>query len=114
MPKDLLDRFLRPLREGPVTRAYPDRAATLPPAARGLPEVDPARCDASGVCATACPTGAIVLAPGALTVDAGRCVFCGACAEACPRGAIRLGGRIELAARTRDGLRITTATERPR
>jgi formate hydrogenlyase subunit 6/NADH:ubiquinone oxidoreductase subunit I len=55
-----------------------------------------------------CPTGAIELDPSSWAVDAGRCVLCGACATACPRDAIRLGQRFELAARTREGLRIVT------
>jgi hydrogenase-4 component H len=108
MPMDLLDRFLRPLRGRPLTRRYPDEPAVLPPTARGLPEVDPGRCDASAACVAACPTGAIALTADSWTVDAGRCVFCDACAVACPRDAIRLGPRFELAARSRVGLRSTT------
>ena len=109
MPMDLLERFLRPLRGRPLTRRYPDEAVTLPPAARGLPEVDPGRCDASAACVAVCPTGAIALGPASWTVDAGRCVFCGDCAIACPQDAIRLGARFELAGRSREALRVTTS-----
>jgi formate hydrogenlyase subunit 6/NADH:ubiquinone oxidoreductase subunit I len=108
MPIDLLDRFLRPLRKGPVTRRYPAEPAVVADALRGLPELDAARCDASAACVEVCPTGAIALAPTAWSVDAGRCVFCGASEIACPRDAIRLGQRFELASRTREGLRIVT------
>jgi hydrogenase-4 component H len=110
MPIDVLERFLRPLRGGPLTRRYPAEPAVLSPALRGLPEPDPLRCDASASCVTACPTEAIELSadPATWTVDAGRCVFCGACEAACPRDAIHLGQRFELAARTRSGLRIVT------
>jgi Formate hydrogenlyase subunit 6/NADH:ubiquinone oxidoreductase 23 kD subunit (chain I) len=114
MPFDLLDRFLRPLRGRPLTRRYPDEPAVLAPAARGLPEVDPSRCDASGDCVTACPTGAISLLPERWAIDAGRCVFCGICSTVCPRGAIRLGSRFELAGRSRDALRVTTRIGGPR
>jgi formate hydrogenlyase subunit 6/NADH:ubiquinone oxidoreductase subunit I len=103
---DLLDRFLRPLRARPLTRPYPDEPAILSPALRGLPEVDASRCDSSAACVAVCPTGAIELGPSSWTVDAGRCVLCGACDAACPRDAIRLGQRFELAARSRDALRI--------
>ena len=108
MPMDLLDRFLRPLRGRPLTRRYPDEPAVLPLTARGLPELDPQRCDASADCVAVCPTGAIALTPDRWTVDAGRCVFCDACVLACPREAIHLGPRFELASRSRAGLRATT------
>lgn len=108
MPMDLVDRFIRPLRRGPRTRRYPYEQPVLAPAMRGLPEVDPVRCDADGACVAACPTGAIVLAPGTFTIDAGRCVFCAACQMACPQDAITLGQRFELATRTRVGLHIQT------
>jgi formate hydrogenlyase subunit 6/NADH:ubiquinone oxidoreductase subunit I len=114
MPMDLIERFLRPLRGKPLTGPYPAGPAVLPPTVRGLPELDPTRCDVSGDCVTACPTVAITLAPGAWTVDAGRCVFCDACARACPQEAIRLGSQVELAGRSREGLRVTTTIGRPR
>jgi formate hydrogenlyase subunit 6/NADH:ubiquinone oxidoreductase subunit I len=97
MPGDVFDRLLLPLRRGPATSRYPDEPPDLPAAARGLPELDPARCDSSGDCATACPTRAITIADGTWSLDLGKCIFCDACARACPRDAIRLGQRIELA-----------------
>jgi Formate hydrogenlyase subunit 6/NADH:ubiquinone oxidoreductase 23 kD subunit (chain I) len=114
MPMDVFDRFLRPLRGGPLTRRYPDEPALLPPTFRGLPDVDPSRCDSSAACVSACPTGAITVVPGSWSVDAGRCVFCAACRDACPQGAIRLGSRFELASRSREGLRVTTSIGGPR
>lgn len=106
MPMDVLDRLLRPLRARPVTSRYPDVPPDLPAAARGLPELDPVRCDGSAACVAACPTGAITLSGTVWSLDAGRCVFCGACERACPRDAITLGRRIELAARARADLTI--------
>lgn len=114
MPLDVLERFLRPLRAHPLTRRYPDEPAIVAPAMRGLPELDPSRCDSSKACVAACPTGAIIVAPDTWAVDAGRCVLCAACEAACPRDAIRLGQRFELAGRTREGLRIVTPIGRDR
>ena len=109
MTMDVLDRILRPLRRGPVTSRYPDSPPVLQPAARGLPELDAARCDGNGACVTACPTGAIRLDPATWSLDAGACIFCGACARACEPQAIRLGHRIELAADVRNDLVIVRA-----
>jgi formate hydrogenlyase subunit 6/NADH:ubiquinone oxidoreductase subunit I len=114
MPMDLFDRFLRPLRGRPLTRRYPDEPAVLPSTVRGLPEVDPTRCDATRACVTACPTGAITVVPGSWSVDAGRCVFCAICATACPQDAIRLGSRFELAAGSRDATHVVTRIGDPR
>ncbi len=108
MPMDLVERFLRPLRRPPLTGRYPLEPPVIAAATRGLPEVDPARCDSSGACVTACPTAAIVLGPDRWVIDAGRCVFCAACAVACPKDAITLGQRIELAGRTRASLVLET------
>lgn len=106
---DLRERLLRPLIRGPVTARHPARAPILPPAARGLPVLDAARCDASGDCVTACPTRAIALDAGTWRLDLGRCVFCAACADACPREAIALTGRVELAATDRTA--VVTETD---
>ena len=110
MPLTALDRILRPLRLGPSRDAYPGTPPHVAPATRGLPELDPDRCDGRASCVEVCPTGAIGLTDAAWTLDAGACTFCGACARACPTGAIRLGPTIELAARLRADLVI----ERPR
>jgi formate hydrogenlyase subunit 6/NADH:ubiquinone oxidoreductase subunit I len=83
----------------------------LSEATRGLPELDPTRCDASAACVTACPTRAITVANGQWTLDVGACVFCGACARACPTAAIRLGHRVELAVLDRGDLTITHAVQ---
>ncbi len=109
MPLDVFDRLLRPLRSRPVTSRYPDQPPDLPAAARGLPELDPVRCDGSAACVSACPTGAIRLSDPVWSLDAGACIFCGACARACPRDAIRLGRQIELAVLERADLTIERA-----
>lgn len=114
MPGDVIDRFLRPLRRGRATSRYPDAPPDLPNAARGLPELDPARCDATGACATACPTRAITVADGSWSLDVGKCIFCDACARACPRDAIHLGPRIELAVLDPRDLVVRREIRRPR
>jgi len=106
MPRTVLDRLLRPLRRGPLTRAYPTRPLELPVAARGLPELDVTRCDASAACVTSCPSGAISVTADAWSLDAGRCVFCAACVTACPQDAIRMGAGVELASRSRLALLV--------
>ena len=104
MPLDVLDRILRPLRRGTVTSRYPDAPPDLPSAARGIPELAVARCDATAACVDACPTRAIRVSGSTWSLAAGACILCGACARACPRDAIRMGDQIELAVRDRDAL----------
>ncbi len=100
MPLDVLDRILRPLRSRPVTSRYPDEPPELPPAARGLPELDAARCVGSAACVDGLPDrGDPARRRSVWSLDAGACIFCGACARACPRDAIQLGHLIELAVR---------------
>jgi Ni,Fe-hydrogenase III small subunit/NAD-dependent dihydropyrimidine dehydrogenase PreA subunit len=96
-----------------VTSDFPVAAPLLQPATRGLPELDPERCNGDGACVSACPTGAIQLTASSWSIDAGRCVFCNACAVACPNDAIRLGTRVELANRSRDGLIEPTILRTP-
>jgi formate hydrogenlyase subunit 6/NADH:ubiquinone oxidoreductase subunit I len=111
MPLDVVRRLLTPLREPVVTSRYPDAPPLLQPALRGLPEVDPTRCDREAACVSACPTAAINVSDDGWSIDAGRCVFCSACALACPHGAIRLGPRVELAATDRATLVVVTPLE---
>ena len=106
MPSTVLDRLLRPLLRGPSTRAYPTRPLEVPDAARGLPELDTGRCDATAACVTVCPTGAIGVTGDTWQLDAGRCVFCAACVTTCPQDAIRMSARMELATRSRQSLLV--------
>lgn len=110
MPDDVLDRLLRPLRRPPVTGRYPDRPPEVAAATRGLPVLDPTRCDGDTACVGACPTRAIRYAERTWTLDLGACIFCAACERACPRGAIELVPTIELATRERNALVVVRTT----
>ncbi len=116
MPLDLVRRLLLPLRNPVPTSRYPETEPLLQFGTRGLPAIDPARCDNNGACASVCPTAAIDLGAGAgffarpttrstavwaattgPSIDAGKCIFCAACVIACPAGAISMSKRVELA-----------------
>lgn len=74
------------------------------------PVHDPQRCEGTGACARACPTGAIEVDPvaGATVVrlDYGKCLFCGLCVDACPSGAMGLIPFEEMAVRRRSDLLV--------
>jgi Ni,Fe-hydrogenase III small subunit/formate hydrogenlyase subunit 6/NADH:ubiquinone oxidoreductase subunit I len=59
MPLDLVRRLLRPLRNQVPTSRYPKAEPLLQFATRGLPAIDPARCDRNAACIEICPTNAI-------------------------------------------------------
>ncbi|MCC6177844.1 MAG: 4Fe-4S dicluster domain-containing protein [Chloroflexi bacterium] len=94
---------------GRVTTTYPSMPETAPPAFRGAPTIDPARCDCSAACVDACPAAAISLTPDrgqgrTWQLDLARCVFCGECARACPNEALTMSGAFELATHSRTDL----------
>lgn len=72
------------------------------------PVHDATRCEGTGACGRACPTGAIEVEPGAaaatVRLDYGKCLFCGLCVDACPSGAMTSSPFEEMAVRPRADL----------
>ena len=64
MPLDLVRRLLTPLRNPVPTSRYPEAEPLLQFATRGLPAIDPSRCDKNGDCVDICPTNAIEFGVG--------------------------------------------------
>jgi len=64
MPLDLVRRLLTPLRNPVPTSRYPEAEPLLQFATRGLPAIDPTRCDKNGACVEICPTNAIEFVVG--------------------------------------------------
>ena len=115
----MLKALLARLHQGRRTIPYPAGAPALPDRFRGLPLLDPSRCERGCAdCIEACPTGAITKREDRLRLDLGRCLFCQDCVEACPTGALAYSGEHSLAARRREDLvldggarRLTAALE---
>lgn len=94
------------LRQKHRTIPYPVSLPVLPDRLRGMPLVDPAKCQAGEgcrKCAEACPTDAIRI-DSSVAIDLGRCLFCTDCLTACPPGAIVYTGDHRLATRAREDL----------
>jgi Ni,Fe-hydrogenase III small subunit/formate hydrogenlyase subunit 6/NADH:ubiquinone oxidoreductase subunit I len=93
------------LRAGIVTESNP--FAARPPF--GFPVFDFAKCTACDTCASACPSGAIQVAPvdhgrRRLSISYAACIQCRECVTGCPEQAVSAGRGSEVAAYTRDQL----------
>jgi Ni,Fe-hydrogenase III small subunit len=102
------------LRTGVVTTRYPAVPSVPPDRFRGAPVLHAgSRLPPPDVC----PTGAIGERFDAerrfVTLDLARCVFCGRCAEEPWAGAVAMGRDFELAARSRDDLRVEVVADHP-
>lgn len=79
---------------------------------RGVPVFDTDSCTSCGDCMRACPAACITLEVGGYPeVDAGPCVRCGLCAGACGEEAVSLSGVRDLAAYSREDLRMDGTVE---
>jgi len=81
------------VRRGARVRADPRAAVAL-----DRPAVRSDACTRCGVCAAACPTGALEAQDGRLTLRGHRCTGCDRCVRACPERAIARVVRLPLAA----------------
>ncbi len=113
----------RGLRTGVLTTHYPAVHEQMPEGFRGRPVLDANRClSAQGctACMQVCLPGALSLGEVVnsingnsngslqLTLDYARCIMCGLCVTACPADALGMTEDYELAAASRDDLRIVT------
>jgi Ni,Fe-hydrogenase III small subunit/Pyruvate/2-oxoacid:ferredoxin oxidoreductase delta subunit len=105
----MFDIIRERFRQGHRTARYPLELAVLPDRFRGLPVLDPGKCEAGcSECAKVCPTDAIARNSSRFQIDLGRCLFCTECMDACPTGAIQYTTDHRLAVRRREDLRRTT------
>ncbi|MGE5673298.1 MAG: 4Fe-4S binding protein, partial [Mycobacterium leprae] len=74
-------------RRTPLATAPFDPRTPAPEGFRGVPEVDPDRCEAHGECVSVCPADAITQ-NGVWQLDLTKCNLCGLCVDACPEQAI--------------------------
>ena len=104
----MLKVLMARLRQGHRTHPFPRKEPVLPDRFRGIPRIEAARCrEGCRECVEACPTAAIVPAPGGPRVDVGRCLFCDACGSACPDGALTYSSDYRLAVRERQQLVVS-------
>jgi Ni,Fe-hydrogenase III small subunit len=108
----MLRILVNALRTGVVTTRYPAEPSVPPDRFRGAPVL---RAGSSLPPPAVCPTGALSerLDAGGrhVALDLARCVFCGRCAEVPWDGAVTIGRDFELAARSRDDLRIEVVAD---
>ena len=108
----MLRILINALRTGVVTTRYPAEPSVPPERFRGAPVLRPG---AHLPPPSVCPSGALsehLDADGRrVELDLARCVFCGRCAEDPWTDAITMGREFELAARSRDDLRIEVVAD---
>ena len=110
----MLRILLNALRTGVVTTRYPAVPSVPPDRFRGAPLLRPG---SHLPPASVCPAGAISEHfdhdRRSVALDLARCVFCGRCAEDPWADAIAMGRDFELAARSRDDMRIEVIADDP-
>jgi Ni,Fe-hydrogenase III small subunit/formate hydrogenlyase subunit 6/NADH:ubiquinone oxidoreductase subunit I len=108
----MLRILLNALRTGVVTTRYPAEPSVPPDRFRGAPILRPgSRLPPPAVCPTGALSEVFDVTGRHVVLDLARCVFCGRCAEDPWAGAIAMGRDFELAARSRDDLRIEVVAD---
>jgi hydrogenase-4 component H len=90
------------LKAGTVTLQYPGPERPVPPAFRGRPIFDAAKCIGCAGCANNCPAREILVVDlcqeiRVLQYLGRRCTYCGRCADVCPEKAITMSQEFETA-----------------
>lgn len=110
----MLRIVMNALRTGVVTTRYPAEPAGAPDRFRGAPVL---RAGSRLPPPAVCPVGALSerFDGGArhVALDLARCVFCGRCAEDPWEDAVTMGRDFELAARSREDMRIEVVADDP-
>jgi Ni,Fe-hydrogenase III small subunit/formate hydrogenlyase subunit 6/NADH:ubiquinone oxidoreductase subunit I len=96
---------------GIATTDYPETPAKVSTRSRGLPQIDASNWRDARSAAAVCPTGALACTDTdgsrVVTLDLAACTFCGLCAET--DTSVRMTNVCELAARTREELKLLAA-----
>jgi formate hydrogenlyase subunit 6/NADH:ubiquinone oxidoreductase subunit I len=105
--------LLKNARRKPATRFYPYQKDPPVEGLRGKVTWQMNRCIGCGLCPRVCPADAIELfgkgRDATITYHLDRCVFCSECVDVCPTATITTTTEYELAASSRDGMRIEYA-----
>jgi Ni,Fe-hydrogenase III small subunit/formate hydrogenlyase subunit 6/NADH:ubiquinone oxidoreductase subunit I len=108
----MLRILLNALRTGVVTTHYPAEPSVPPDRFRGAPVLRPgSRLPPPAVCPSGALSERLDASGRHVALDLARCVFCGRCAEDPWEGAVMIGRDFELAARSRDDLRMEVVAD---
>lgn len=120
LKRKMLKNFAWPLKTAThgveATRLYPEVMMDLPPAERGLHELDTTTCIGCASCVRVCPNTCIELVPYKYgnplknkkmvfpQIDYGRCMFCGLCVDECPAECLKMGKKVTMAGWEREDI----------